>query len=294
MSHKRKPLRVLHIENEDHESRLVSTELRKVSTQLLIRRVCEESEFHRALKQAPWDFIFFNYHAGMDAIDSLRYVKNHYGDLPFILISGPVGEDRIAALMREGVEDFILKGNYQTIEAVVKSIVADRSMRKKAQKSQLRAFEAFATCERVAHSKTNAREIFIVDDDEDLCEVMSWAMKREGYQVRTFTSGKDALSALTDSHPALLIVDFHLGDMNGCEFLNERKKQNRDCPVILISGSPDEVKSAARVGEYVSIVEKPLDLEGLLREIKLLSVPCSPKSSIEASTPPSHGPASAG
>ena len=517
MSHTRKPLRVLHIENEDRESQLVRTELRKVSSHTLLRRVSEEIEFHEALKQEAWDLILFNYHAGLDAAESIRHVKNHHGDLPVILLSDPIGEERVASLMREGAEDFILRGNYQRIEAVVKRILMDRDMRKKAVKAQRRAFEAFAarekmlaivshdiknplsaihleaqmltrtvdkygksvmgeevkiqagrilkTAERMrelivdlleknkgqaglknlrkdavdpvklfyeslgnvrplleekkirikfqskedmpeipldrnkiyqvfsnllsnaikftpvegeivvelsfdkdnlffsmtdsgnglppgdeekvfdqywthnkskgagtglglficrsiieAHggeiaclnsgdrgatfhfslprekinkSETNAGEIFIVDDDEDLCEVMLWAIQRQGYQVRSFSSGTDALNALANSQPALLIVDFHLGDMNGCEFLTERKKQNHECPVILISGSPDEVKCVAPEGEYVTIVEKPLDLEGLLREIRLLNVPCSQKSSNEASRPLSHGPASA-
>ncbi len=516
MSHTRKPLRVLHIENEDRESQLVRTELRKVSPQALLRRVSEEIEFHQALRQESWDLILFSYHAGLDAAESIRHVKNHHGDLPFILLSDPVGEEQVASLMREGAEDFILRGNYQRIEAVVKRILMDRDMRMKAVKAQRRAFEAFAarekmlaivshdiknplsaihleaqmlsrtvdkfgksvmgeevkiqagrilkTAERMrelivdlleknkgkaalknlmknpvdpvklfyeslgnvrplvqekkikikfqakedipeipmdrnkiyqvfsnllsnaikftpvegeilaelsfdarnfyfsmtdsgiglpqgeeekvfdqywthnksnvagtglglficrsiieAHggeiaclnsgdkgatfhfslprektkSQTSAGEIFVVDDDEDLCEVMMWAIQRQGYKVKTFISGADALKALAHSRPALLIVDFHLGDMNGCEFLTERKKLTHECPVILISGSPDEVKCAAPEGEYVTIVEKPLDIEGLLREIRLLNVPCSQKSSNEASMPLSHGPASA-
>ncbi len=518
MSHTRKPLRVLHIENEEQESLKVRTELRKVSSQLLLRRVCEETEFSSALNQGPWDFIFFNYHAGcLGAVDALHHVKSYSGDLPFILIAGNIGEETVASLMREGVDDFLLHGNYQRLEAVVKRLLMDRDIRNKADKAQRRAFEAFAarermlaivshdiknplsaihleaqmmartvdkygksvmgeevkiqagrilktaermkeliidlleknkgqeglrniqktsidpvklfyeslenvrpliqekdirmkfqsqegmpTCsldgkkvfqvysnllsnaikftpargeifaelsfdqnniyfsltdsgrglpegkeekvfdmywtdkkshgagtglglficrsiveahggeiaclnsgtkgatfhfslprEKVKDSDSAIGEIFVVDDDEDLCEVMSWAIKKEGYAVRSFSSGKEALAVLSDTQPALLIVDFHLGDMNGCDFLEKRRKIAHDCPVILISGSPDVAKCAVSSDEYVSIVEKPLDLEGLLREIKKLNVPCSPRSLNEASTLLSHGPASA-
>ncbi|MFL5784744.1 MAG: ATP-binding protein, partial [Bacteriovoracaceae bacterium] len=137
-------------------------------------------------------------------------------------------------------------------------------------------------------------DVFVIDDDEDLCEVMSWSMKKEGLSVRSFSSGSAALDALARSraHPSCLIVDFHLGDMDGCEFLR-RKKSLGDCtPVILVSGSPDEVKCVAPPGEFVSIVEKPLDLEGLLREVRNLSGPYSEKSASEASTHSSHGPSS--
>ena len=138
------------------------------------------------------------------------------------------------------------------------------------------------------------QKLLIVDDDEDLCEVMTWAMKREGFNVRAFSSGEEALQALARSSPSVLVVDYHLGDMDGCEFLKRRSLISRECPVILVSGSPDEVKCMAPEGEYVSIVEKPLDLEGLLHEIKTLSVPYSSKSSTEASRHSSHGPASVG
>lgn len=140
--------------------------------------------------------------------------------------------------------------------------------------------------------KTRSDEIFVVDDDEDICEVLMWEIERKGFHVRSFGSGGEALNALAHSNPSLLIVDFHLGDMNGCEFLQKRKALKNSSPVILISGSPEELRSLAPEGEFVSIVEKPLDLEGLLREIVLLSVPCSLKSSTGASKLPSHGPAS--
>jgi CheY-like chemotaxis protein len=136
-------------------------------------------------------------------------------------------------------------------------------------------------------------EIFLIDDDEDLCEVMSWAMKKEGLKVRSFHSGGEALKALKNSRPSVMIVDYHLGDMDGCEFLEKRALISKECPVILVSGSPDEVRCSAPVEDYVTIVEKPLDLEGLLREIKNLNAPYLLKSSNEASMHISHGPASA-
>lgn len=140
---------------------------------------------------------------------------------------------------------------------------------------------------------TALTDVFIIDDDEDLCEVMSWEMKKENLSVRSFHSGESALSALAHESPKILVVDFHLGDMDACEFLRRKGKMNIHSPVILISGSPDEVKCAAAEVDYHTIVEKPLDLERLLREVKNLSGPYWPKSLNEASTHSSRGPASA-
>lgn len=121
-------------------------------------------------------------------------------------------------------------------------------------------------------------EVFVVDDDEDLCEIMTCSIKLEGLRVRSFGNGEGALIALSLTKPSVMVVDFFLGDMDGCEFLRRKDLISKECPVILVSGSPDEVKSLVPEGEYVSIIEKPLDLERLLQKIKAFSAPYSQKS----------------
>ena len=150
MSHLIRPLRVLHIEDEENESQLVRSELRKVSSQLQLQRVCAENEFLDALNRQTWDLILFDFHSKcISAREGLRHVKNTTGDLPFILISGPIGEETVAALMKEGADDFILKGKYTRLEAIVKRIIMDRDIGMKAQKAQRKAFEAFAAREQM-------------------------------------------------------------------------------------------------------------------------------------------------
>lgn len=145
-----------------------------------------------------------------------------------------------------------------------------------------------------ARSSRERPEIFVIDDDEDLCEVMCWALEKEGFRIRTFSGGEVALGALaTGAPPQLLIVDFHLGDMDGNEFLRRCCGEARKVPVILVSGSPHEVEGVVPEEAYTTIVEKPLDLERLLREVRRLSAPGWKRSSTGASTHSSHGPASA-
>ena len=153
---------------------------------------------------------------------------------------------------------------------------------------------AYANSIQAPSYRLPVEEIFIVDDDVDLCEVITWSLEAEGYRVRTFGSGETALRSLLEFRPPLIILDFHLGDMDGQEFLKRKRELDCTSPVIIVSGSPDEVLGNAPRVDYASLVEKPLDLPRLLREIGKLNVPCSPKSSNEASTQPSHGPAFAG
>lgn len=122
--------------------------------------------------------------------------------------------------------------------------------------------------------KDNKRKIVVIDDDDDLREVISWALGREGYSVHTYADPKEALESLKKGHhfPRLIIVDYHMDSMKGCEFLLHKNaielSEVKNCPVMMISASPDEVRSSAVLELYKEIMPKPLDLEALVLNIK--------------------------
>ncbi len=320
MSHSKKRSRVLHMEREDRESQFVRTEHPKVAGRLLLKHLQKEPvdpvklfygslENLRPLVQEKKILIKFQVQEEMPLIPLDRNkVRQVFSNLLNKAIRYTPEEGEIHIDFAFDSENFFFSmsdsaeslspGEEEKVCAkyICRSIIEAHGGEIRGLNSGAKGatFHFSLPREKFKVSDSNPGEIFVVDDDEDLCEVMMWAIQREGFQARSFSSGTEALRALSASQPVLLIVDFHLGDMNGSEFLKERKTHAQACPVILISGSPDEVRSAAPEGEYVTIVEKPLDLEGLLREIRLLNVPCSPKSSTGASTPLSHGPASAG
>jgi signal transduction histidine kinase/CheY-like chemotaxis protein len=122
--------------------------------------------------------------------------------------------------------------------------------------------------------KDNKRKILVIDDDDDLREVISWALSREGYAVHSYSNPGDALDSLRNGRhsPQLIVVDYHMDSMNGCEFLVHKDKilqtEVKECPVVMISASPDEAMKFAPEGLYKEILSKPLDLEALIKNIK--------------------------
>lgn len=116
------------------------------------------------------------------------------------------------------------------------------------------------------------KKIYIVDDDEDLREVMSWALGKEGYSIHSFSSPKEALECLHKGKniPNLIVVDFHMDEMNGSEFVRLKKDipSATNCPVVMISASPREVQQVVPKNLYKEIITKPIDLEGLVDNVR--------------------------
>lgn len=124
----------------------------------------------------------------------------------------------------------------------------------------------------VALREDGRKKIFIVDDDEDLREVMSWALSKEGYAIHSFASPEEALQVLHKGKqsPNLILVDFHMDEMKGSDFVFKKNEilRLKDCPVVMISASPKEVQKEIPMEFYKNVITKPIDLEGLVDNIR--------------------------
>jgi signal transduction histidine kinase len=120
----------------------------------------------------------------------------------------------------------------------------------------------------------NETPIMIIDDDDDLREVITWALAKEGYAIRDYKNAAQALNLLNSgkSRPGLILVDENMEGMKGHEFLQEKKlsllAEVQQCPAMLISGAADKIKDEIDEELYDDILEKPLDLEGLIGKVK--------------------------
>lgn len=116
------------------------------------------------------------------------------------------------------------------------------------------------------------KTIVIVDDDDDLREVISWALNKEGFAVHSFSSPSKALEKLSfaNFHPNLIVVDFHMGEMNGGDFVLKKNEifHVKSCPVVMISASPHEVEEFVSQQYYKEVITKPIDLEGLVDNVR--------------------------
>src|ERR1044071_820107 len=103
-------LRLLLLEDSESDARLLLRELKDGGFDVRFARVQTEPEFRQALISETWDLVLADYRLpAFDGPAALALVRAHDPDLPFILVSGAVGEDLAADAMRAGAQDFVMK-----------------------------------------------------------------------------------------------------------------------------------------------------------------------------------------
>src|SRR5712692_3278602 len=138
-------LRVLMIEDSPADATLVEWELKKAGYQASVRRVETESELHAALDEGGWDIITCDYRLPQfSAPAALELVRDHGADVPFIVISGTIGEEAAVEMMRAGADDYLMKGQLARLGPAVERELRDAAGR--AQRSRAEAslhYQAF-------------------------------------------------------------------------------------------------------------------------------------------------------
>ena len=116
----KKPLKVLLVEDSEEDSLLLLHELERASYRTVHQRVETAEEMRRALAGAEWDVVLSDYRMPtFDAPGALQVLHDSGLDLPFIIISGKIGEDLAVAAMKSGASDYLMKGNLARLGPVL-------------------------------------------------------------------------------------------------------------------------------------------------------------------------------
>ena len=106
--------------------------------------------------------------------------------------------------------------------------------------------------------------ILIIDDDAHINDIVSKALKAEGYNITSAYSGTEALLLLSHNKPDLILLDLMLPGLSGEELL----PQIKDIPVIVVSAKTDVTdKVELLVGGAADYITKPFDMKELLARI---------------------------
>jgi signal transduction histidine kinase len=124
------PLRLLHLEDAEDDHVLISSHLRRAGLSFDIRRVDSLADFEAALKE-PWDAILSDHDLpGFTGLDALALLRASGRLLPFVIVSGQIGEAMAVEAMRSGASDYILKQNLARLApALEHAIEANESRR---------------------------------------------------------------------------------------------------------------------------------------------------------------------
>ncbi len=125
------PLRALIVEDRVTDAEMILRELRRGGFVPTHERVETAEALRAALARQPWDVVLSDYYLpGFDAPAALAVLQASGQDLPFIVISGSVGEDTAVAAMRAGATDYIMKDRLQRLPPAVARALADAGVRR--------------------------------------------------------------------------------------------------------------------------------------------------------------------
>jgi sigma-B regulation protein RsbU (phosphoserine phosphatase) len=114
-----RPLRVLMIEDSDFDAELLLALLDRGGYRVTHTRVESAAELRKALDR-DWDIVIADYNLPQfDALAALEIVKTSGKDIPFIIVSGGIGESTAVAAMKAGAHDYLMKGNLARLVPVV-------------------------------------------------------------------------------------------------------------------------------------------------------------------------------
>jgi two-component system, OmpR family, alkaline phosphatase synthesis response regulator PhoP len=119
--------------------------------------------------------------------------------------------------------------------------------------------------------ESKGRNILIVDDEEDLCEILQYNLNNEGFHTETSHSAEEALKhSLADFD--LIILDVMMGPMSGFKFADKlRKEMNIDTPIIFLTAKDKEndILTGFSLGadDYMS---KPFSINELTARVKAI------------------------
>ncbi len=107
-----------------------------------------------------------------------------------------------------------------------------------------------------------SRRILIVDDERSICDVLSIALKKDGYAVASETNPKKALELVRAESFDLILQDVKMPEMDGIDFLREVKKIREDQLVVIMTAysSWERAVEAMRLGAY-GYIKKPFDTQ---------------------------------
>ena len=110
-------------------------------------------------------------------------------------------------------------------------------------------------------SVQGTNNILVVDDEEDVCDLLSRFLTRRGYIVDTVRDGDEAIVRIIEDQPDIVLLDIRLPKMDGLKVLRRLREESIDVAVITMSGVADEetARMSLELGA-ADFITKPFNL----------------------------------
>jgi hypothetical protein len=131
MEGNQRQVRLLLVEDSEDDAELIRQELEMAGIEFQSRRVDDRESLEHSLSSENWDLILSDFAMpGFNGLDAFHIVDALRLDIPFVFVSGAIGEERAVAAMRAGARDYLLKGNLKRLAGVVRREIAELDNRR--------------------------------------------------------------------------------------------------------------------------------------------------------------------
>jgi two-component system OmpR family response regulator len=116
-----------------------------------------------------------------------------------------------------------------------------------------------------------AVRVLVVDDEPNIVDVIAMALRYQGFTVESAGTGRDAIAAVSDFKPHLMLLDIMLPDMEGFDVARRLGGERADLPIIFLTArdaTEDKVRGLTSGGD--DYVTKPFSLEELVARIRTI------------------------
>jgi len=137
-------IHILLVEDSEDDALLVIRHIQRAGYDVVYERVIDSAAMTGALERKPWDLVIADYMLpAFNGLAALAIMKQKNIDLPFIIVSGTIGEDVAVQAMKAGAHDYVMKGNLNRLIPAIQREIAEAESRRQ----RRRAEEAYREAE---------------------------------------------------------------------------------------------------------------------------------------------------
>jgi len=259
-----RPLRILHVEDNDDDALLIADALRRDGLDCDIERVETRAALGEAVAVERFDAVLSDFRlAGFDGFAVIETVRERAPQCPIILVTGTIGEERAAEALKQGATDFLLKHRLERLGPAVRRALAEASERERrtALEAQLRQAQKLEAVGRltgaVAHDFNNLLTAILGSADLVLMELPQDSPLREdletirdaGKRGAALTRQLLAFSRKQDLQPRELDLNDLLRNMETL-----LRRMSREDVRLLLSLVPDPPRVRADPGHLEQVI----------------------------------------
>ncbi len=150
------PLKLLLIEDSEADTILLTRNLEKNGFKITLKRVDTQEAFEHALSQhGPWDVIISDFNLPrFSGVRALEIFQQKGLDIPFIVVSGTIGEEMAVTLVKAGAQDYIMKDNLTRLSTAILKALEEVALRKEKREMVIRLLESEARYRAVVEDQT--------------------------------------------------------------------------------------------------------------------------------------------